>query len=44
RDSKFSLYSKKSASFDDVEIDQREVEGMLKYHALQASLYERKGK
>ncbi len=44
RDSRFSLYSEGAASFDDESIDQREVEGMLKYHALQASLFERKGK
>ncbi len=44
RDSRFSLYSGEAASFDDENIDQREVEGMLKYHALQASLFERKGK
>ncbi|MFQ5887519.1 MAG: argininosuccinate synthase [Candidatus Hydrothermarchaeales archaeon] len=42
RNSRFSLYSKKAASFDDRDIDQREVEGILKYHALQASLYHHK--
>ncbi|MFQ6137308.1 MAG: argininosuccinate synthase, partial [Candidatus Hydrothermarchaeales archaeon] len=40
RYSKYALYSKEVASFDDKTIDQREVEGMLKYHALQTLLYE----
>lgn len=41
RSSPFALYSEKLASFDDTTLDQRGVEGMLRYHALQASLYER---
>lgn len=39
RDSKYALYSPES-SFDDKSIDQRDAEGMLKYHSLQARLYE----
>jgi argininosuccinate synthase len=41
RNSPFASYSEKQASFDDTTLDQRSVEGMLRYHALQASLYER---
>lgn len=41
RSSPYALYSEKLASFDDTTLDQRSVEGMLRYHALQASLYER---
>ncbi len=41
RASPFALYSEKLASFDDTTLDQRSVEGMLRYHALQASLYEK---
>jgi argininosuccinate synthase len=41
RSSPYALYSERLASFDDTTIDQRSVEGMLRYHALQASLYER---
>lgn len=41
RSSPFALYSEKLASFDDTTLDQRDVEGMLRYHALQASLFER---
>jgi argininosuccinate synthase len=41
RDSRYALYSQELASFDDKTIDQREVKGMLKYHALQAKLYEK---
>lgn len=40
RTSPFALYSQKIVSFDEKTMDQREVEGMLKYHALQAELYE----
>ncbi len=39
RTSPFSLYSLEAVSFDDKSIDQREVEGMLKYHSYQASRY-----
>lgn len=41
RDSKYALYSKKMASFDDKTFDQRSVEGILRYYALQASLASR---
>ncbi|MDP6459957.1 MAG: argininosuccinate synthase, partial [Candidatus Hydrothermarchaeota archaeon] len=41
RSSPFALYSEKLASFDDNTLDQRSVEGMLSYHVLQASLYEK---
>ncbi|HDH27982.1 MAG TPA: argininosuccinate synthase [Euryarchaeota archaeon] len=41
RSSPYSLYSEEAASFDDTSIDQRDAEGMLKYHALQAGLYNR---
>jgi argininosuccinate synthase len=41
RSSPYSLYSESLASFDDTTLDQRNVEGMLRYHALQASLYGR---
>jgi argininosuccinate synthase len=41
RRSKYSLYSEEAVSFDNSSFDQREVEGMLRYHALQASLYEK---
>jgi argininosuccinate synthase len=41
RSSRYSLYSEEAVSFDNTSIDQREVEGMLRYHALQASLSEK---
>ncbi|MFQ5800188.1 MAG: argininosuccinate synthase [Candidatus Hydrothermarchaeales archaeon] len=41
RSSKYALYSEEAVSFDDRTIDQREVTGMLKYHAYQASMHER---
>ncbi|MEK6977508.1 MAG: argininosuccinate synthase, partial [Candidatus Hydrothermarchaeota archaeon] len=41
RSSPYALYSKELVSFDEKGLDQREVEGMLKYHALQAEMYER---
>jgi len=37
RKSKYALYEKKAASFDEKALDSKEVEGILKYHALQAS-------
>jgi argininosuccinate synthase len=40
RRSKNALYKREDVSFDDKETDQREVEGMLKYHAYQATMYE----
>jgi len=39
RNSPNTLYSEKAASFDDTSIDQRDVEGMLKYHSFQPGLY-----
>ncbi len=42
RGSKYALYSKEMASFDDKTFDQRSVEGMLRYHALQTSLASRR--
>jgi argininosuccinate synthase len=44
RSSDFALYSEEAASFDNNSIDQSEVEGMLRYHAFQASLYRRSKK
>ena len=41
RSSPYALYSERLASFDDATLDQRSVEGMLRYHALQASLYQK---
>ncbi len=41
RDSQYSLYSREVVSFDEEAIDQNEVEGMLKYHALQTMLSKR---
>ncbi|XRP97581.1 argininosuccinate synthase [Methanocaldococcus sp. 16A] len=40
RDSPYALYSKEMVSFDEKEIDQNELAGMVKYHGLQAMLYE----
>ena len=40
RESPCSLYSQEAASFDE-KADQRSIEGMLRYHALQAALYEK---
>lgn len=42
RESKYALYSEEAVSFDDKTLDQRDVEGMLKYHSFQASLAEEK--
>ena len=41
RNSRHGLFSEKDVSFDDKTLDQREVEGMLKYHSYQAALYEK---
>ncbi|MFQ5814968.1 MAG: argininosuccinate synthase [Candidatus Hydrothermarchaeaceae archaeon] len=41
RGSKYALYSKDMASFDDKTFDQRSVEGLLRYHALQTSIASR---
>jgi argininosuccinate synthase len=44
RASPYALYSQEAVSFDDKTLDQREVEGMLKYHSLQAEMFARLGK
>ena len=41
RKSPFSLHSVEQISFEDQETDQREVEGMIKYHGLQAANYQK---
>ncbi|MDR2873442.1 MAG: argininosuccinate synthase [Methanobrevibacter sp.] len=41
RESKFSLHDIKQVSFEDKETDQREIEGMIKYHGIQASIYQK---
>jgi argininosuccinate synthase len=42
RSSRYALYSEEAVSFDDTSMDQRSVEGLLKYHAFQTELYGRK--
>ncbi|WP_456472203.1 argininosuccinate synthase [Methanocaldococcus sp.] len=39
RESPYSLYSKEMVSFDEKDLDQREIAGMVKYHCLQDLLY-----
>ncbi|WP_457555718.1 argininosuccinate synthase [Candidatus Pyrohabitans sp.] len=39
RESEYALYSVEAVSFDDKSIDQRSVEGMLRFHALQAEMF-----
>ncbi len=41
RESKNALFSEKDVSFDDKSIDQRDVEGKLKYHSHQTALFEK---
>lgn len=41
RSSPYSLHSIEQISFEDKENDQREVEGMIKYHGLQAANYQK---
>ena len=41
RKSPFSLHSVEQISFEDKETDQREVEGMIKYHGFQAANYQK---
>jgi argininosuccinate synthase len=41
RESEFSLHDIEEISFEDKETDQREVEGMIKHHALQAAKYQK---
>jgi len=40
RESPYALYSKDLVSFEDKDMDQREIVGMVKFHGLQAALYE----
>jgi argininosuccinate synthase len=40
RESPFSLYNEKAVSFEDKEMDQREMAGMVKNYALQAACYQ----
>lgn len=44
RESEFSLHDMEAISFEDTETDQREVEGMIKYHAFQAGKYQKLNK
>ncbi len=41
RESPYALYNQEMVSFEDKELNQREIVGMVKFHGLQASLYER---
>ncbi|MCC7552965.1 MAG: argininosuccinate synthase [Methanobacteriaceae archaeon] len=41
RESDFSLHDMEEISFEDKETDQREVEGMIKHHGLQAGKYQK---
>ncbi len=41
RESPFSLHSVEQITFEDKKTDQREVEGMIKYHGLQAANYQK---
>jgi argininosuccinate synthase len=41
RESKFSLHDIKQISFEDKENDQREIEGMIKHHGMQAAIYQK---
>jgi argininosuccinate synthase len=40
RKSDYSLYNEKAVSFEDKEMDQREIAGMVKHHAIQAACYQ----
>jgi argininosuccinate synthase len=40
RKSPYSLYNEKAVSFEDKELDQREIAGMVKNYALQAACYQ----
>ena len=44
RKSPFSLHSIEQITFEDKETDQREIEGMIKYHGLQAANYQKLNK
>jgi argininosuccinate synthase len=41
RESNFSLHDIKQISFEDKENDQREIEGMIKHHGIQAAIYQK---
>ena len=41
RKSPFSLHSIEQITFEDKDTDQREVEGMIKHHGLQAANYQK---
>ncbi len=41
RESDYSLHDIEQISFEDKENDQKEVEGMIKYHGLQAAIYQK---
>ena len=41
RESDFSLHDIEDITFEDKETDQREVEGMIKYHGLQGAKYQK---
>jgi argininosuccinate synthase len=41
RESPFSLHSVEQITFEDKDTDQKEVEGMIKYHNLQGSNYQK---
>ena len=41
RESDFSLHSIEQITFEDKDTDQNEVEGMIKYHGLQAANYQK---
>jgi len=41
RESNYSLYNEELVSFEDKENDQKEIEGMIKYHGLQAAIYQK---
>ncbi|KZX13986.1 argininosuccinate synthase [Methanobrevibacter filiformis] len=44
RTSKYSLHDLEQISFEDKENDQNEIEGMIKHHGIQATLYQRLNK
>ncbi len=44
RESNYSLHDIEQISFEDKENDQKEVEGMIKYHGLQATIYQKQNK
>ncbi|MDR1721778.1 MAG: argininosuccinate synthase [Methanobrevibacter sp.] len=44
RESKYSLHDIEQISFEDKEHDQREIEGMIKHHGIQAAIYQKQKK